>query len=146
MPARRMWVLLLLAAVFSVHGVQCVAADVDTGHGMTGAAHALVAAPVKAPSVGVGLAVASNVLAGMATGTAVVGETTGDVLPAHGATFWAVCLAIVLTGIVLLGVVALIRTPWARAVRARAPSRLWRTGWSRLPRPPDLFALCLLRI
>ena len=146
MSARRMWVLLLLAAVFSMHGVQCVAADVDAGHVMTGTAHALVAAPVQAPSVGVGLAIASSVAHGMAPGTAVVTASTGDGLPAHGAAFWAVCLAIVLTGIVLLGVVALIRTPWARAVRARAPSRLWRAGWSRLPRPPDLSALCLLRI
>jgi Family of unknown function (DUF6153) len=146
MSARRLWVLLLLAAVFSMHGVQCVAADVDSGHGMTGTAHALVAAPVEVSSVGVGLAIASSVAHGMAPGSVVVTETTGDGLPAHGTAFWAVCLAIVLAGVVLLGVVALIRTPWARAVRARAPSRLWRAGWSRLPRPPDLSALCLLRI
>jgi hypothetical protein len=145
MSARRICVLLLLAAVFSVHGVQCVAADVDVGHAMTVAGPALVDAAGEASAVDVGFA-ASPVLHGMATGIAVVSSVTSDEVPGHGAAFWAVCLAVLLTGIVLLGLVGLVRKVWARAVRARAPSPLWREGWFRFPRPPDLSALCLLRI
>ena len=146
MSPRLMWVLLLLAAVFSMHGLQCVAADIDSGHGMTGAAHAPMASPVQTSSVDVGFAVASNVLHGAAPGNAVASDGSGGGLPAHGAAFWAVCLAVLLTGVALLFFVAKIPTPWARAVRARAPSALWREGWSKRSRPPDLSALCLLRI
>lgn len=141
-----MWALLLLAAVFSMHGVQCVAADADSGHGMSGAAHAQVAAPAETASLDVGLGVAGNVLHGMALADVVATDADGGALPGAGAAFWAVCLAVLLTGVVLLGLVAMINTSWARTVQARAPASRWRAAWSTLPRPPDLSALCLLRI
>ena len=149
MSARRFCALLLLAAVFSMHGVQCVVADAEAGHGLTSTAHAWTGVVAAAPSAGAALNVldhgrsdAVQVIAGLAS---IAGTPVGG-LPSHGATLWAVCLAVLLTGLVLLGFVAKIRTPWARAVRARAPSPLWRAGWFRIPRPPDRSALCLLRI
>ena len=140
MSARLVWVLLLLAAVFSMHGVQCVAADADAGHGTTSAStviHAASAEPVRSTFMAVG----HQAFAAVPTAAPV-----SDGLPAHGATYWAVCLAVLLTGVVLLGLAALVRRASALVVRARAPSPLWHTGWFRLPRPPDLSALCLLRI
>ena len=148
-PARHFCALLLLAAVFSMHGVQCVAADVEAGHGMAGAAHASrdVAATARpgdsAPDVLDH--VRTDALQTIAQFTAVAGVPKGSP-PAHGALAWVVCLAVVLTGMVLLGLAALVRRLPALLVRARGPSGLWHTGWSRILRPPDLSALCLLRI
>ena len=149
MSARRFCALLLLAAVFSMHGVQCVVADAEAGHGLTSTAHAWTGVVAAAPSAGAALDVldhgrsdAVQVIAGLAS----IAATPVGGLPSHGVTLWAVCLAVVLTGLVLLGAGLLIRRVPALVVRARAPSVLWHTGWSRLPRPPDLSALCLLRI
>ena len=149
MSARRMWALLLLAAVFSMHGVQCMASDMNAGHGTAASAMTVVhgaalAEPVWPTSTVVGHQL-SGVVPGGVSVTAMSGLPHGSP-PMPGAAFGAVCLAVLLTGVVLLGVAVLVRRAPASIVRARAPSARWNTWWSRLPRPPDLSALCLLRI
>ena len=149
MSARRVCVLLLLAAVLSMHGVQCMAADVDAGHGMTGATHGQADLTQQDPSMDSVLTGGGHLMPAVVSGPVVLAlaaSTSHNGLPLHGAAFGAVCLAVLLTGVIGLVAAALIgRTPATR-VRARAPSSVWQTGWSRLPRPPDLSALCLLRI
>ncbi len=128
MSARRIAALLLLAAVFSLHGVQCMAGDMGTGHGTQASGTTVVHGAASPEPV------------------SPVAGPLHDSPPMPGAVFEAVCLAVLLTGVVLLGVAALVRRAPASVVRARAPSARWHTWWSRLPRPPDLSALCLLRI
>ncbi len=144
-----MWVLVLLAAVFSMHGVQCPAADSHAGHGVVAPVHASVDYLERAGLAASPALVAdqdwSGALAGM-TGLVSRPGMPRDGAPVHGATFWSACLAVLLAGLALLGIGVFIRRVLAPFVRSRAPSVLWHTGWSRLPRPPDLSALCLLRI
>ena len=142
MSARLVWVLLLLAAVFSMHGLQCVAADGEDGHGRTTSASAVVHVAALAEPVGWTLMAVGHQALDAVSATAPL----SDGLPGHGASYWAVCLAVLMTGAIFLGVTALVRRAPAAVVRARAPALLRHTGWSRLPRPPDLSALCLLRI
>ena len=148
MSARRMWALLLLAAVFYMHGVQCMATDV-AGHGMTGAGHVPSAVSEQAPELHSTLAAAPTLSAAavaVQTTIAVAADISPDGFPPHGSALIAVCLTMVLTGVSALAAAALIGRAPASIVRARATSPLWHTGWSRVPRPPDLSALCLLRI
>ena len=141
MTARRMWALLLLAAVFSMHGVQCVAADAGAGHApATTSAHAVVEPLHPVESM---LGVAARHLTGPA---GAMPGALDDGPPAHVSGFAVVCLAVLLTGVALLGVTSLLRRHGAFPLQPRAPTALARTGWFRLPRPPDLSALCLLRI
>lgn len=151
MSARRVCVLLLLASVFSMHGVQCVAADVDAVHGTTGAAHASddLSAGALAPLMDPALAAVGDLMSGAVSGPVVLvvaADMSQNGLPLHSAAFGAVCLAALLAGVVAMAAAAFIRRAPPSRVRARAPASPWHTGWSRLPRPPDLFALCLLRI
>lgn len=148
MSARRMWALLLLAAVFSMHGVQCMATDV-ADHGMTEAGHVPSALSVQAAEIDSALAAAphlSPATMSAALTIAVAADLSPDGSPPHGSALMAVCLAVVLTGVSALAAATLIGRASASSVRARAPSPMWHTGWSRVPRPPDLSALCLLRI
>ncbi|RFU20603.1 hypothetical protein D0Z06_14915 [Geodermatophilus marinus] len=144
-----MWALLLLAAVFSMHGVQCMAADMDAGHGTAASAMPVVHGVASAEFVWPALTVVGYQSPGVVPGAGPVAAISGpphDSPSTSGTAFGAVCLAVLLTGVVLLGVAALIRRVPGSVVRARAPSVLWHAWWSRLPRPPDLSALCLLRI
>lgn len=148
MSARRMGVLLLLAAVFAMHGVQCMATDV-AGHGTTGSAHTPPALSAQVPDVDSALTAAPHLLpaaVSVQVATAVVAGISPDGFPPHGSALVAVCLAMVLTGVSALAAAALIGRASASSVRARAPSPVWHTWWSRISRPPDLSALCLLRI
>ena len=148
MSARRTGVLLLLAAVFAMHGVQCMASDV-AGHGMTGSVHAPSAVSAQVPDIDSALAPAPHLLPAavsvQVTSAVVAGIFPDDFSP-HGSALVAVCLAMVLTGVGALAAAALIGRASATSVRARAPSPLWHTWWSRISRPPDLSALCILRI
>lgn len=142
MPVRQTWVLVLLAAVFLMHAIPSLVLDptlrpvagpaghsevVSAGHG---AGH-MPGAP-------------SPHLAGESAAVPDDGSSDGRA-PAHSPTAhaWAACLA-VLAGIALLGIAVLGRWWPAGRERALPRPRLHRTG-ATLPRPPDLFALCLLR-
>ncbi|SDM08475.1 hypothetical protein SAMN05660642_01598 [Geodermatophilus siccatus] len=140
---------LLLAAVFLGHGLQC-------GPGSGGAAHAghgvdtAVAAAVTAadthltPSaVGHGGGAAAPIAHDDAARAATAGSAPGHWhgLPGH---LWAVCLAVLATGLaVLLSLAA------RRLLRQAPPAALpaWLRGLPRPApaRPPDLFSLCVLR-
>ncbi len=147
----RLWAaLLLLAAVFAMHGVQCMAAGSALDHGSTSlGAVASVGAPATAVHVG-GVAEArpDHGLVAAAHGAEDVGATgsTGGSAPWHDAHVLAVCLAVLLAGLTILGASALRRGGAVPLVRGSPMSARWPTGWARQPRPPDLSALCLLRI
>jgi hypothetical protein len=146
--ATRLWTaLLLLAAVFAMHGVQCVTSDSAMEHGSASLA--------TVSSVG-GHAAAVQLAAGMLGhfDAAAVGDvpdaaaiaSTGLPEPWHDAHVLAVCLAVLLAGLTVLGAVARLR---GRAILlVRGPPRPGRrfAAWSLRPRPPDLSVLCLLRI
>ncbi|MCW2741628.1 MAG: exported protein of unknown function [Blastococcus sp.] len=144
MSARLVWVLLLLAAVFSMHGVQCVAAHGEDGHGSTGSITAALVESAASAPVAMGHQVSGDVP--RVAPLAAIAVLPHDSSTGDDAGLWAVCLAVLMTGVVLLIAVALVRREAAFLLPARAVPALWHTGWSRLPRPPDLSALCLLRI
>jgi hypothetical protein len=158
MAARGWTALLLLAAVFAMHGLQCTAAGTGnaTGHG---------AVPVAAASAGPlddgphpttaqpGLEALSGAHGSVPGITAVVaaGPTAGlpgaghDSAPATaGGHLWALCLAVLAAGLTVL--VALL--PRLLTLLPAACARLRRhASTARAPlRPPDLHSLCLLRI
>jgi hypothetical protein len=145
MRAGRSWVWLVLAAVFSMHGLPYMAAD--TGHADMGSVHAQApawpetAAPALVPMLDDHPDSADGIVA---VSSAPVTQES----PAPGAAHaWAACLAVVVSGISLL-------VSWA-VLRRSATSAGWGrtlagppTGSARAHRlrPPDLAALCLLRI
>jgi hypothetical protein len=152
--AARLWTaLLMLAAVFAIHGLQC-----------TSAAHGAADGPGQAPTAAVAMTastLADGHLAGAAAPSltdSLAGQRTVPDSPAvaatdaghdtrpHGSTghLWTLCLAVLAAGIAAL--LALL----AHGLIGRAPPALRRAcacarGWCTPPRPPDLFALCLLR-
>lgn len=155
MRGQRGWILLLLAAVFAMHGLQCAAADSSAPAGVHGTVHAIAAAgPDAAPNIVVpGPAMASvDHITAPPLAAAVTAATVGVPLGAgHGSTplgaghLWALCLAVLGAGLAAL-LLALVRRSTAIAPpllrRAIAPVR----GWQSPLRPPDLYSLCLMRI
>lgn len=154
MPVRRLWVLLVLAAVFSMHGLQCLAGNSALDHN---------AVPALAAS-SVGDASTTTHAAGVIAAAASPGTTAAHAAlelaaafspanllvshpPAHDPHLLsAVCLAVLLTGLTILTAVALRRWVAVQFVRGSPSISRSLTGWPIQPRPPDLSALCLLRI
>lgn len=125
--AGRTWAAgLLLAAVFLWHGLQCEA--------FAGPAHTGHVASAEQPSHGAGIPTAAA-------------APTGAAEDPHGVTghLWAVCLAVLAVGLAVL-----LAVPALRGVRRARPGPRpsWPHGlpWPVRPRPPDLLALCVLRI
>lgn len=150
MSGRFVWALLLLGAVFSMHGIECAAADANAGHGTMASAGPAIYEDAPSGPVDETLTTAgtqmSQALMPAASVAAAAALPHRD-LPTHGAASWMVCLAALLTGAITLAAAALIgREPASLLGSRAAPVALWHTGWSRLPRPPELAALCLLRI
>ena len=146
MPTRRLWVLLLLAAIFSMHGAQYVVADAGVRH-----AAVAVAQHGSDDSLDVG-SLSGSMVAGdqlqrsdPSLGTKAM---AGQPSQSHGvaAHVWSLCLAILYAGLILLAAASLLARLAAPVRRGLASHVSLFTGWSRLPRPPDLSALCLLRI
>ena len=134
----RLWVLLMPAAVFVMHGSpsagppaasppvgQRVGADVGT----TGPAH-----DVHGP---LAVALGADEPAAPRDGTSAPGHDVSSHL-------WTACLAVLLAGVALVAAAVLRRRPVMAptGALARAPER--GTRWP-LPRPPDLHVVCLLR-
>lgn len=142
--------LLLLAAVFAVHGIQCVAAGSALEHGSTSLGRAAsVGVPAAAVHVGaVADAIPDDLHAAGTHGSGDAGATGSSGLPSpwRDAHVLAVCLAVLLAGLTILSPWALGRGVAVSLVRGSPPSSRWPSGWSRPPRPPALSALCLLRI
>ena len=144
MTARRCTVLLLLAGVFALHGVQCTAGGTDAAAGHAAAAPA-VHSGADALEVTAGVAaVEEQPLAPPAVAAAVAGAGYGSVPHDAAGHLWTVCVAVLAAGLaVLLAVLA----PRLASVAARAVVHLRAAAGSLAqPRPPDLSALCLLRI
>lgn len=150
MPARRLWILLLLSAVFTMHGIQYVSADPGAGRSAAATAqHDQGMSTDDSLLLGPLAAVDELQPAGASAATSVLADAPlTKNMPGHGvaAHFWSLCLAVLLAGLALLAAAMLIR--WASAARALDMVRrpISRVGWFRRPRPPDLSALCLLRI
>jgi hypothetical protein len=159
MRAARLLVLLTLAAVFAMHGLQCVSADPGGTHPADhGALSSTDSAPVMAPAVSM---TTNPAVPGHATAVAAAGPAHGA--PAMAATDpagssspesghgWAhalaVCLAVLMAGLAMLAA-ALLLTRAAPTGSRKAPLARARSWWAaiQLPRPPDLASLCLLRI
>ncbi|GAB3356367.1 hypothetical protein [Modestobacter lapidis] len=140
MRGRRIWALLVVAAVLAMHGVQCMS-------GSFGPAHVASAVPL-------------TVLDGGSTvfpdGTPHVAALGADAitplhpapggLPAHGPEFWTICLAVVFAALALVSVALLFRGRAALVVRGPPRSLHGLRQRYRLHPAPDLSALCLLRI
>jgi hypothetical protein len=159
--AARLWTaLLMLTAVFAMHGVQCTAAADGAGSAAT-TAH--VATTAHAGSVAM-----TELTPGHAR-PAAEAASFDDPMPAHAATatvaavaapvdaghggvphdwaahLWTACLAVLAVALAVLFALLVPRLvqqgrPGPRNARTRA------RGWLTPPRPPDLSALCLLRI
>jgi hypothetical protein len=154
MTARLWTALLLLAGIVAMHGLQCTSA---TAHGSAAAP-----APGFAGAVAMGAPLAADGHITDATVPGVPDPMAGDsavtgprgaaptdagygTAPSGAAHLWTLCLAALAAGIaVLLAVLA------PRLVRLAAPAlrRAYASAAGCLapPRPPDLSALCLLRI
>ncbi|CCH87056.1 exported protein of unknown function [Modestobacter italicus] len=146
MPIRRLWVLVLLAAIFSMHGAQYIAADAGLRHAEVAVAQHGTEDPLDAGSLSGSMAADVRLQqADSQLGTTVMAGQPG---PSHGvaAHLGSLCLAIMYSGLVLLAAASLIGIVAAPVLRGIASLRSLFSGWSRLPRPPDLSALCLLRI
>lgn len=154
MRGRRGLVLLLLAAVFTMHGLQCAAADSGTTTAPHGTVHTTPAAPdpvlhaagpgmVMESAAAMTAAPAAAVAAGTAIGVSLAGGH--DSTPHPAGHLWALCLAVLAAGLaamllVLTGRLGEFRLPLTR----RTTGGPW--AWLRPPRPPDLYSLCLMRI
>ena len=148
--ATRLWTaLLLLAAVFAMHGVQCVASDPAVEHGSSSLA-AVSAVGGRAAAVHLTAAAGMPDHFGVATAGGVrdAAPTPSSGLPApwHDAHVLAVCLAVLLGGLTILSAVARLRGRAIPLVRGSPRRRCRFAAWSVRPRPPDLSVLCLLRI
>ncbi|SDF24565.1 hypothetical protein SAMN05660662_1525 [Blastococcus aurantiacus] len=152
MGARLWTALLLLGAVVLMHGLQCASADhtgatpllsaVTAGHGKpTDPAVTTTAAAM--PVAEHTAATPAPDAAGNA-GTAAHGRSV--TAPHNGAAhLWAICLAVLAAGLALLSTLAglrLLRLGWAAA----RPAFTRAAGSLPTLRPPELFALCVLRI
>jgi hypothetical protein len=165
--AARLWTaLLVLAGVFAMHGLQCSTGADSAGHPASPAGHAeafflavTAVAPdhphavapagiaqASAPMVAVPVAGQAGSGPGSLTGAApepaevAYGGTSHD----WAARVWTLCLAVLAAGLAVL-LVPLVSRPVMRAAPALGYGRA--QLWSPAPsRPPDLSALCLLRI
>ena len=150
MRARRLWVLLLLAAVFSMHGTQYISAELGAGRSAT----ATTEHGMGASSAGVSIAdsgtAADDLRLAAATAqlAAVAGNPTPVDAPDHGGAghFWSLCLAVLLAGLLVLGAAVVTRRVTAAVLRTRERDPRLAMRWLRPPRPPELSSLCLLRI
>jgi hypothetical protein len=161
MRARLWTALLMLAAVFAMHGLQCTSIAVDTssaGVNWTPAAAVAVAgvetmtstSPVHGHPVGNAV---SPMTGSVAADLPVLPPASGShdteccTAPPHDMAghLWALCLAVLAAGITVLLALLIPRlvglvSPALQRARAHAH------GWVAPLRPPDLSTLCLLRI
>ncbi|SDN69470.1 hypothetical protein SAMN05428965_1185 [Geodermatophilus sp. DSM 45219] len=130
-PLGRTWILVLLAAVFLMHGIPSTA----VGNGATPGAHAETAA-------GPDIATAS---AAHPAPDSRDGRTDHDSSSHSTASHaWNACLAVLLMGMAVLVLLVVRRS--SALPDHRAPPRLpGAVSWVSPPRPPELSVLCLLR-
>ena len=160
--AARLWTaLLMLTAVFAMHGLQCTAAADGAGSAAT-TAH--VATPAHAGSVAMtavpagqvgpapGAASFDDPMPAHTTATATVAAVAALVDAGHSgaphdwvAHLWTACLAVLAVALAVLLALLVPRLVQLEPPAPRNASTRARR-WGTPPRPPDLSALCLLRI
>lgn len=146
MRARLLWTLLLLAAVFSVHGLSCVASESDmAGMSMPAPTAAVADAPESAADMAVMLVQSEPAMA-------VDAGASTDAPAGHGMAAHAlmVCLAVLAggAGVVLAALAAWLARRQVLAVLPRFTSRL-RGVVARAVAyapAPELSRLCVLRV
>jgi hypothetical protein len=148
MTPPRWWALLLLAAVFGMHGVQCMGADSSMVAPHADASGAL---PSPMPSAHVmgndSVATApefsaENLLPAVpviAAGMHEHKQPTG--LMDH---LWTVCLAVLSAGLAAIALLLLKKRRPSFPALSRPRGHRWLTGLDP-PRPPDIYSLCVLR-
>lgn len=154
MQGHRAWILLLLAAVFTMHGLQCAADDSGTASATHAISHAGGVGghePVLHPdALGAALTsadhrAASPLTAAVAPAPASVPVGAGHDSDPHAAGhLWALCLAVLAAGLAALSLALAGRLLEVGLPRARPHHRSLRAWLSPL-RPPDLHSLCLMR-
>lgn len=149
MRAARVLALLVLAAVFSMHGLQCVAGDPGESHGDMTSIQGTMSAGSDAAAILVSSA--GDVIKGNGAhlgAMAVEGMPTTGQTPFHSAVHaLVVCVAVLLAGFAVLGALLVLRR--SAQLTDRGPVRIRARSWwtsTQLLRPPDLASLCLLRI
>lgn len=144
---RRILAGLLLAAVLAMHGVPLLATD-GGPHGIAASDYPLIAMSVPAAA---GSAAETALLRSLphAQSEASLAEQShgAPLMPDQGSHMhlWAACLVVLLAGMTLLVSAALLRRAVVVPVRGPTARLRWPSGWVHIPRPPDLFELCLLR-
>lgn len=143
MNARLWTALLLLAGVFALHGLQCTAAGSSGTSDIAAvvtSSHVL-AVPMTALTGGHGDGLLPDPTPGAAVAVDTGHGSAPHDTPAH---LWTVCLAVLAAGLVALLTTLITR----RAVLSRRLTRVRVrvAGGLASLRPPDLSALCLLRI
>ncbi|MCF6509741.1 hypothetical protein E9549_20435 [Blastococcus sp. MG754426] len=159
MAARGWTALLLLAAVFAMHGLQCTTAATEhaPGHGAAAIAAALPGPPegglhtgavspdLSAHSSDHGSVHSTAATVATAPPAGLLGAGHDGAPAAAGGHLWALCLAVLAAGLAVLltlvlpRLLTLLPAAWARLRTHVSP------GLAPL-RPPDLHSLCLLRI
>ncbi|MGY1858532.1 hypothetical protein [Modestobacter sp. SYSU DS0290] len=149
--AVRVWtVLLVMAGVFAMHGLQCATAhDAGHGSGLHPATTTLAAATAARPALALAGARPGH---DTADGPVVAADLTAPTVVEHerapgspAGYLWSLCLAVLAAGVTAS---CLLLAPRLLSVVARVPAQVCsRVGsWPAPLRPPDLAALCLLRI
>ncbi|SFT58248.1 hypothetical protein SAMN05660657_01742 [Geodermatophilus amargosae] len=144
---------LLLAAVFLGHGLQCSPAaghptNADHGQGSPTVSVALTATDTHRTDP-TAHAAESPAMAAPAAHTAATPATTADSTPGHWhglpGHLWMVCLAVLAAGLAVLAAVLAPRLV-GLASPLTAPRELRGARWPTPLRPPELSSLCVLRI
>jgi hypothetical protein len=144
--------MLLLAAVFSMHGIACTADDhpIHAGRHLDPASIMAVADPVH----DLGASSRSAAAHGTATpgdgtstlGAAVLLDDGSDRSSSVAGDLWALCLGVVAAGIGLVSFVLARRRGRASLPHRSRSGRGWPAVRGSPPRPPSLSSLCVLRI
>lgn len=147
---RKLWILLLLAGVLSMHGAQYVVTEPEVGGSASARADHEIGHPSaasdafssKSPLNGAPVAASTERVA------AVAGIPTSGDAPDHGLAHhaWSLCLAVLLAGLIALRATGRGRRLTSSVRWAVDRGRGLPMGWFRPPRPPELASLCLLRI
>lgn len=144
MPTWRWWIVVVLAAVFSMHGVLLVSPSAGSGViGAVAAQHEMTGATLEGPGDTPGTGPPGPGVHVMPSADAPMPDPESG--HGAGAHLWSLCLAI-LAGMALLGALVLLRRVVAADAGTVAPMVRRMRRWAALLRPPDLAALCLLRL
>jgi hypothetical protein len=145
------WAVLVLGAVFAMHGLQCAGGDssgTTPGHGTAGPVLVLetaVAGSLHDPATTV-IPVPPPEPAGSHAADPEPTAGAGSIPQPAGSLdhLWAACLAVLSATLALLGAVVRHAGGTGTPPVPRSPRRRW-VGTPHRLRPPDIYSLCVLR-